>query len=94
MAKQISLYELRTKLLKATEANLKISRLIYENDIVNYIDVLDAQLNNTNAQQDHSSAVNSLQKTRVHVYISLGVGWDASAFSVRTYRKNRMEAIR
>ena len=80
--------------MKATEENLKISQLMYENGIVNYIDVLDAQRNNANAQQDLSSAVNSLQNARVRVYNSLGGGWDASAFTVRTDKKNSKEAIR
>ena len=35
--------------MKATEENLKISQLMYENGIVNYIDVLDAQRNDANA---------------------------------------------
>jgi len=39
------IYELRTKLLKQQKKNLKISQLMYENGIVNYIDVLDAQRN-------------------------------------------------
>lgn len=80
--------------MKATEENLKISQLMYENGIVNYIDVLDAQRNNANAQQNLSSTANSLQNARVRVYNSLCGGWDASAFTVRTDKKNSKEAIR
>lgn len=91
--KSNDVYELRTELLKTTEEILKISQLKYENGIVNYIDVLDVQHSNANAQQTLSSAVNSLQNARVRVYKSLGGGWDASAFNVRTDKKNRKEAV-
>gem|GEM_PF-1739600 len=82
--------------MKATEENLKISQLMYKNGIVNYIDVdvLDAQRNNANAQQNLSSTANSLQNARVRVCNSLCAGWDASAFTVRTDKKNSKEAIR
>lgn len=86
-------YEIRIKLLNATEENLKISQLMYKNGVVDYLDVLDAQRNNANAQQALSSAVGSLQNARVRVYKSLGGGWDASAFTVRTDKKNRKEPV-
>lgn len=86
-------YELRNELLVATEENLKIALLVYKNGVIDYIEVLDAQRSNANAQQDLSAAVNALQNARVRVYESLGGGWDASVFADRTNKKNRKDPV-
>ncbi len=72
------IFKLRKMLLSSTRNNLRIAELTYENGIITYLDVLDAQRNHSSAQQDLSNAVNDMQDAVVTLYTSLGGGWDAS----------------
>ena len=53
--------------------------------------MLDAQRNNSNAQQDLSNAVNDMRDAVVTLYTSLGGGWDASIFTRQIENKPEKE---
>lgn len=76
-------YELQQELLLATQENMRISQLRYNNGSVAYINVLDAQRSLASAQQDFSSAINNHQKAFIRLYKVLGGGWDAESFQQR-----------
>ena len=76
-------FNLKQELLAATQENMRISQLRYNNGSVAYINVLDAQRSLANAQQDYSSAINNHQKAFIYLYKVLGGGWDAQAYQER-----------
>ena len=85
------IFKLRKMLLSSTQNNLRIAELTYKNGIITYLDVLDAQRNHSNAQQDLSHAVNDMQDAVVIIYTSLGGGWDASIFTRQIENKPEKE---
>ncbi|OUS25672.1 hypothetical protein A9Q98_11865 [Thalassotalea sp. 42_200_T64] len=74
-------YYLKRDLLAATNEYLRIANLRYNNGVISYIDVLDAQRNQAQSQQDFSAAAQSLQTSFVGLYKTLGGGWDAVSYN-------------
>ncbi len=69
-------YELRQTLVLATKENLRIAKLRYQNGVVNYLAVLDAQRSHSSAEQELSRSIEAKQISMVNLYRSLGGGWD------------------
>jgi outer membrane protein, multidrug efflux system len=70
-------YALNKKLLAATNEYLRIAILRYDNGVISYIGVLDAQRNQAKSQQDFSSSTESLETSIVSLYKTLGGGWSS-----------------
>lgn len=72
------IYDLQTSLVAATKENLRIARLRYQNGVVSYLDVLDAQRSHASAEVALSSSISAKQIAMVNLYHSLGGGWQTA----------------
>ncbi|NTS75581.1 efflux transporter outer membrane subunit [Catenovulum sp. SM1970] len=84
-------FVLKKELLAATNEYLRIARLRYDNGVVSYLDVLDAQRSQAQSQQDFSAAAQALQSSYVNLYKALGGGWNAEAFNLSIEAETHVE---
>lgn len=79
--KQREVHKLKAHLERASEKYVSLARLQYINGAINYLDVLDAQREYFDAQIGLNNAIRDELLSIIHLYKSLGGGWNTNGDS-------------